>query len=510
MSGKKIKSAKDITWKFVTNHLNMALISAIGMIPSSHVLGKKYYKDSLSLFDGFVPLFAQVSQSMWQDSISEDPNTLKPCLVTLKKSFISTLTEPTLPAFNKQGEWQMMGLDDDFHDVLAILVPAPIALAFMDKVIFKDKHDEDIFKERISDSMNGLYRTSKVNAGEFDKKLSLTAEQLQNFGLFNTLPVPPKRHYEFANALVAIINHLVILSQTNRTAWQLLSYLKNTHAISEHTPTLTDIGSWLKTNEQQHTWTNTASAFLKILNAIIAQKQNLAFASPKDVVLSTLRELSQGNPQPQSQQFLDDLTAFLRLPSMTTDELLARYSKPLQRAVILFVSRDDVIDLWQKHGIDDKQLLDETDIVLATLLFAVSKGWQALPKTFKEYANLTELSEALLAQISQGRRLDELGHISSKMTTLLGDVWDTNPSSTAKKHQLAFIARQGWDCSFDEIIMKNKVQFDIQGSKLIAKAKSGSTKINHVIDYETFWQNISQLDWINIEMDKQIQKTKIK
>lgn len=322
--------------------------------------------------------------------------------------------------------------------------------------------------------------------------------------------MPPKRHYEFANALVAIINHLVILSQTNRTAWQLLSYLKNTHAISEHTPTLTDIGSWLKTNEQQHTWTNTASAFLKILNAIIAQKQNLAFASPKDVVLSTLRELSQGNPQPQSQQFLDDLTAFLRLPSMTTDELLARYSKPLQRAVILFVSRDDVIDLWQKHGIDDKQLLDETDIVLATLLFAVSKGWQALPKTFKEYANLTELSEALLAQISQGRRLDELGHISSKMTTLLGDVWDTNPSSTAKKHQLAFIKEQKWDCSFYDIAITEIDKSDIRGSKLILRIKSDSAKIDTVIDYETFWQNISQLDWINIEMDKQIQKTKIK
>lgn len=87
MSGKKIKSAKDITWKFVTNHLNTALVSAIGMIPSSHVLGKKYYKDSLSLFDGFVPLFAQVSQSMWQDSISEEPKHPKTLSCNVKKIF---------------------------------------------------------------------------------------------------------------------------------------------------------------------------------------------------------------------------------------------------------------------------------------------------------------------------------------------------------------------------------------------------------------------------------------
>ncbi len=42
---------------FVTNHLNMMFILALGFIPSPSGFGKKYYKDTLSEQPGWIPLF---------------------------------------------------------------------------------------------------------------------------------------------------------------------------------------------------------------------------------------------------------------------------------------------------------------------------------------------------------------------------------------------------------------------------------------------------------------------
>lgn len=147
--------------------------------------------------------------------------------------------------------------------------------------------------------------------------------------------------------------------------------------------------------------------------------------------------------------------------------------------------------------------------MLATLLFATSKGWQALPKPFKEYANQTLISEELLAKIAQGVSLTYLQDTIEKFTTPLSGVWQPTPTTLMKKRLLAFIAQQGWECAFDIISLPSEVQFSVKGSKLTTKAKVGSIKIDTHIDYDIFWQQMAQLDWVNFKMDKQLQKTKI-
>lgn len=76
---------KPVTWHIATNHLNLAYMTSIGMVPPISFLGNKYYHDCLAWFGDYIPLFNTVPQNIHEYNIDEDKRILKPCVLTLKK-----------------------------------------------------------------------------------------------------------------------------------------------------------------------------------------------------------------------------------------------------------------------------------------------------------------------------------------------------------------------------------------------------------------------------------------
>jgi len=502
---------KPVTWHIATNHLNLAYMTSIGMVPPISFLGNKYYHDCLAWFGDYIPLFNTVPQNIHEYNIDEDKRILKPCVLTLKKDFTDDLDKrqiKELPAF-VNGSWQMIDIHvDGFHGVDVLLVPAPISLSDIEHVTFKNINDESIFLERLSNSANSLtLPIKKANERLFDKKNTHDIKMYQNLGLLGELPLINSLNQNEANAITAIINHLMILSNTNKKAGQLLNYIqygKNHFDLDDkkEDELLKDIGDWVRSSGQYQTMSNTiGKVLLKLIKSLIAYKNNSEFSSAKDIILYTLAKISSNE---QSLSFVEDMREHLRFANASTDDLLKKYPKPLQRSVILFISRDDVLELWQKIGIYEDNL-SELDMLLASLLFAVATGWQGLPKEFKCYANKQNHSQKLFTQLVQNITIISGLTNVQEIKTPLSNIWFGDFSTLTKQLLLHINERENLDFVTYEIILPENIELSAKRDKVIIKTLGKKPKINHTIDEKGFLEYFRQMRWFDFDKDQQLQ-----
>lgn len=501
---KNTKLAKDTVWKMATNHLNLLMMSAMGIVPASSWLGHKYYQDSLAWADGFILVFKKVPQSILAQSTQEDPQTLKPCVVSFKKGMTDKLMTRQVLALSR-GAWQPIDIDNqDMSDVECLLLPAPVSLSWVDYVGFADKSAQASFMERVGDSANALPLPSKVKPADFkpskqDRAYHLVQNERPEQAQLATLP----NHYELANALTAMVNHLMILANTNVQAVWALDYLK-TGQTNQLDGLLVEICTWIRQLGIAGGLSNTANAFVHLLGALIEHKNNRNFASAKDVVLYSLRELSQGSEQ--SLAFVGELEGFVRLFDISTDALLGKYTKPLQRALILFVSRDDVLGLWQQEGIYSTTL-NPIDVLLASLLFAADRGWQGLPRAFKLYADNTTASQDLFTQMIQGVSIAQDARHVQAISAPLQTVWTSNHYRSKTAMLVKLINTYGWDCAKDELVIDGSAIITAKGGKTVITALPNSIELKTVIDIPLLREHLSKLGWLDFKTCQAMQKS---
>lgn len=518
MSNQKVeKTSKNTVWKFASNHLNVALMSSMGIIATKELLGKKYYKDSLSLFDGYIPVFKKVPISIWEYSIQEDKDTLKPCLLNFKKDLIQHLIQQgviQLPAL-VQGQWQILDIhNDDFSRVELLLIPAPIALSQVDYIVFHSTEEQKIFHERMQDSVNSVLLTTKVLSREFEQKNNHVFELYQEDYLNGQIfPISTQVNYAFANAIVAVINHLMILLNTNQKASQLFEYIKFGHLLNEQhdkqDQLLIEVADWVRSSGEHLPDSAVGDVFIKLCTNLIIYKNNLNYASAKDIILVSLNEISSQNEQ--SRIFVDELKNYLQFSNSSLDELLEKYPRTLQRAIILFIARENVLELWQKVGIYHSQI-EPLEMLLASILFAISRGWQGFSTAFKQYGGQYNLDmmQQLMSELSRNIRIDSNQTAMNRITMPLEQVWKGTYKGKLKNDIIALIHHCELDCAEDELILPEGVELMARAGKIVIKTKAQSVKVNTLINEEKFLTYLSSLDWFDFEKDKFLQKLNIK
>lgn len=176
----------------------------------------------------------------------------------------------------------------------------------------------------------------------------------------------------------------------------------------------------------------------------------------------------------------------------------------MQRSVILFISRDDVLELWQKIGIYEDNL-SELDMLLASLLFAVATGWQGLPKEFKCYANKQNHSQKLFTQLVQNITIISGLTNVQEIKTPLSDIWFGNFSALTKQLLLHINERENLDLVTYEIILPENIELSAKRDKVIIKTLGKKPKINHAIDEKGFLEYFRQMRWFDFDKDQQLQ-----
>ena len=133
--------AKKDRWFFSTNTENLKMIIAQGLISAPDGF-KKYYKDTLEFWPGYIPLFKNnIQKDILDYSVSETEG-LQPCLIEID---LSTITGSAKFIGNNQPiDFEITNLEKVEHTLIFILAPLPISS--ISKIILKTKDDKKTFE----------------------------------------------------------------------------------------------------------------------------------------------------------------------------------------------------------------------------------------------------------------------------------------------------------------------------------------------------------------------------
>ena len=162
------RSGTSFEWRFATNHQNLMYMLAAGLFLPSKGFGKKYYQDTLSLVDGWIPFFPSSVPAEVIEHCTSESKILRPSIVEVDLS----KTSGVFPAL-KGGSWvQLDFIQDDFSDVDCILMPAPLPLSIIKEIKFRSPAEVKEFKKGEKDFGNVPLEDFKLKSKgpDFKKK----------------------------------------------------------------------------------------------------------------------------------------------------------------------------------------------------------------------------------------------------------------------------------------------------------------------------------------------------
>jgi hypothetical protein len=158
---------KKARWLFPTNTNNLRMILAQGLLTSPEGFSK-YYQDILVDYDGYLPLFNhQVSTSSLEKAVNEAEH-LVPCLLEFDLSKLSGQVNGLTNGETKEVDLSV--LDGDIEQVL---IPLPLPLECISKIILKTKDDKDEFQKDVDIRSNVILNKIKPS---ITKKLFETTD----------------------------------------------------------------------------------------------------------------------------------------------------------------------------------------------------------------------------------------------------------------------------------------------------------------------------------------------
>ena len=405
-------------WYFVTNHQNVLMYLAMNTITSTFINHKKYYKDSLLAYPGWIPLFSSklpewiINES--QSGNEGDKVSLKPILLEID---LSNYNDKLFAYSENVSQWINISFsqlnDESFVsendlDTSLIFISSQLATGYIHAIKTPTLEVQKQIEDKALDTNNINISAYKINSNK--QLFQRTSDSLKLDHDTNTLPNidHPQSSYRHSNAIAGVYAVLSLLANVNDQALlALLSLLKQSSPLAE-----------LPTNDEQ----DYARSYQQPLNEIIdnfcqwALQPSIEIKDPASKVFiesakiviesnnitkskERIVELLNSKATDQhSQQFVADLSGKLGLSSKPFDELMETYStRPLNRVLLMFFYAENVERLLEL----DKSKLKEFEIVLAAVLITINGGWLKLPSWIKSYAAIEKPMSFIMTRLGQ-------------------------------------------------------------------------------------------------------------
>jgi len=386
-------------WYLVTNHRNLFYMLAAGMIMSPKGFGRKYYKDTMSYFPGWIPLFAnKIPCSALDLSVSEKKH-LIPCIARIKlESFHGNLT--VIDDNNIAREIQYPEEID--NNVNGVLIKGPLPIYWIDSIIFSSKADVSKCEADSRDFGNVPLEGFKL---DINSKLFSGNDNviwpIEKVEIPNTDELPAKAFA--AGGIITMLLHSAkhgdIATKVSQLAFSPES--EDTKTISE--TMIAGLSTWLKTGTVASDDVS-AELFWGAVNCIAECHAEIDIVNPIDVLLTYLENSAKSLDDKMKTALLKLVNDLRKLAVFTDDtitELFNRHPKPFSRAMTLFVLREKCDDLKDFYN----PLLTELDYVAAAILFGARDGWLGLQLALRNFDGL---------QAAVSHRMVEMAHRLNK------------------------------------------------------------------------------------------------
>lgn len=506
------KKTLSANWYLVTNHLNLYYMMGAGLILPENGFGKKYYKDILSLFPGYIVLFADTVPARAIEMAKQEASHLIPCIAQVT---LDTLTGSLISIDRHGNILQNQSFPNELSgNEGALIIPAPLPISWMDKIYFESMASIRSFKESADDFKNVDHRNfmAKVNKKLFEKPK-------KDKQLFETQEVFPWPHVKdkikdvavclnksfAAGGIMTLLHRMADRSRSAAIAFQ-LAFDLDMDAMDidvmdmKLDPLIHRPWQWVQDDFIPATGGElSAKMFWGAVDAI-ADCNRDDDINPKDAVFNFLKNVVdtwQGVADNEKlknalQNLIQELESLTGISDSTISELLDRHPKPFSRAVILFFLRDNCQGLLEYQN----EKLNQSDTIAAAILFGARDGWLALPN---------DLKGSKILQHAVVHRMAAMAHHLSDTGIGLGAATPPPPifrelfkpadnKWTVKQKNAALVLskQKHWDC-IQTVIDLGKGEYQLKvGSAGLQIVIAGTEKnVTHEVDRPSF---LKQLD----------------
>jgi hypothetical protein len=390
-------------WRLVASQRNLMYMLAAGLIMSPKGFGGKYYRDTLSTFAGWIPLFADhVPREAIELAVSEKRN-LTPCLVTVDLKAV----RGRIMTISSDGHLREIEFPDGLNGTeWALLVPSPLPVNSIESISFASKEDKSACEADARDYGNVPLLDFKrdVDARLFSKTTHAawppTGATLANRD--DALDKP------FAAG--GIMAMLFQMANRGDLALQAChdGFDGGAEAPSISDPMLREIGTWMKKGRLGESTDILPQLFWGAVASVVKCRSAAEGTSPHDVVLAYIQTAGAHLDERMKlalSKLAEDLRGVIGFSDSTVTELFERHPKPFSRVMTLFFLREKCSDLLEfRHP-----LLTEVDYVAAAILFAARDGWLGLPLELRKVEGLQEAVThrmAVMAHRMAGSEID--------------------------------------------------------------------------------------------------------
>lgn len=385
-------------WLLSSNQRNLLYMFAAGLIMPPQGFGKKYYQDSLNIFPGWIPLFAdKVPLSIIEQAVSEKKH-LKPCLIAVNPAAV----RGKVKAVMLDGTVNELSLPDELTGAEQVLmIPAPLPVTFIETVFFKSQKDR---------------RDCEMDARDFDNVPLLNFSLSSRSRLFqgkDTVAWPPEglelpdldRPMSVSLAAGAMMAMLLRMGNMGDMATELcrLAFDAEISADTQVTDSmLSPIAEWLHIGHTPEYISDvTKRLFWGAIDRLIISTSAETQKDDLNVMLRYLQASAEELDNKLRQallQLTDDLETIAGFGDSTVNELLQRHSKPFSRVMTLFFLRERCTELFE---LKNPQLMEE-DYLAAAILFAARDGWLGLPLNIRDSPGLEKAVCHRMAVMAHG------------------------------------------------------------------------------------------------------------
>ncbi len=466
------------TGLLVTNHMNLMFMLSAGLIMPPAGFGNKYYKDTLEVFPGWIPVFIErPSKQAIEDSISEE-RFLKPCII---KVYLSGFSGRAFAFGN--GRLEEISFPIDFKESHTLLLfPAPLPVSSIESIIFRSIDEKKAIEADARDYNNVPLTEFKRgrNQGLFAKKASDTSWPVQKGPSAHS---PPLQVSFAAGGVMAMLLNFANFSERSVHACQVAFGPDDELSSAELDQViLRGLESWISsgkatlqetTNLDSGPGTLTvavqAKLFWQAIERLVKWRSSHFAGTAESLITDFLSEACSdldGKPHEHVMKLNETLLSMTGLPEFTPGELFDRHPATLDRAFILFNLREKCDDLLD---FEDVRLVEQ-DWLAAAVLFGVRDGWINLPSRLRLGQDLTNAVSHRMARLSHkvaGTQF-ELGDIPPRVRPLRelfsgGSAWRSKEREAA----LALARKEKWDCIRTRVSLRTgEYKFTVKGGSV--------------------------------------------
>ena len=494
-----VASKAPATGLFVTNHLNLMYMISAGMVMPPEGFGGKHFKDCLEYYLGWVPLFIKKPYLSAIDDACAEATHLKPCIaeVSMEGLFgqVAAFRDGSIEKIDLLAEAD--STDDD-----VILVPAPLPVSRIRRVLFRSVQEKKEILEKSKDYGNVSLAGVRIGTN----KALFNGIKGVEFPTNSDLdPLdPPLALAQAAGGIPAMLSHVGsrgnLSVKTCRTAFE-------PHDSSElglSDAILSGLASWLRDGESEKRPDQPMDSearsqmprwlFWGAVDRVV-ESQGSRKDSSEDAILNYLEEIAkdlQGRHREQMVQLEKDLESLSSLGDSGSTELFERHPKPFSRSLILFFLCDDCTEFLEfKH-----HLLNEVDHLCAAVLFGASFGWQKIPAELRNLPNLAaSVSDRMAASAHRlGGTGLSLGELADRCRPLR-ELFDPGPGWNARQERAAAALAKdcGWNCVRTTIRLgRGSYEMRVVGSALEVSWYGWSKNVKTAVSREAFLELLAQ------------------